>query len=170
MKELLWGTADENHQRQMSSLDPGQGHTQELPGHTGKWKTLSFTEYLLCARPYARCCLLETTGEGARRPCHRPQHQEFFLSHLSQERAQEGASVTELWGGSDVASATAFTEDPPPTHTHTPTHTSKPSFLRQARWSQIPRSRYHRYRLITDTQKFMLTCILRIGELYLWEF
>lgn len=130
----------------------------------GKWKTPSFTEYLLCARPYASCCLLETTGEGARKPCHRPQYQEFFLTHLSQERAQEGARVTELWGGSDVASATALTDAPHPTDT------SKPSFLRQARWSQIPRSRYHRYQLITDTQKSMLTYILRIGELYLWKF
>lgn len=56
----------------------------------------------------------ETTGEGARRPCHHPQPQEFFLSHLSQERAQEGARVTVLWCGSDVASAAALTDAPPP--------------------------------------------------------
>lgn len=42
MKELLWETADERHQRQMSSSDPALGCSQGGAGtHTGQMEDIA---------------------------------------------------------------------------------------------------------------------------------
>lgn len=123
MKELLWGTADESHQRQMSSLDPGQGHSGAAGTQRGNGRHchLLSTYYAPGPMQGAVCWrLLEKEPEG---PATAHNTRSSSCSTCPKKGLRK-VLVSLSYGVAQMWHQPQLLLTPPP-----PIHTSKPSFL-----------------------------------------